>query len=640
MHRIDWKPPPYSQRAERTSSCRPFKTMRDYGMRHRNPASAIGLGTLLAMAMGISCSATGARNDGDAAKPGAGSTGAGGGQGGSGLAGLGGNIFGGNDACAGPFCSTDKTQVIACDNTILETCTNRTACAQGACVNACDAARATKSSVGCEYYAVYTDAQQWGPEACFVAFVANTSADPAHLEVTFEGASLDVGAFAKIPQGAGSALTYGAFDAAAGLQAGEVAILFLTGDPDSEVPCPVPAAVPAAQVSGTSRGEAFRITADVPVVAYQMLPYGGGSAAITGATLLLPTSAWDLNYIGVNAYASSDVAFTNTGMALVAAEDDTTITILPKVALVGGTGVVGSAANDPVSYTMFAGQVLQISQPEELTGSPIQSDKPIGLWAAHPCLNVPLDAAYCDHAEQQIPPVRAMGNRYAAVSYRQRSSVPESPIWRVIGAVDGTELTYDPPTAGPATLNLGDAAEFTSTQPFVVSSQDTEHPFLLVTYMSGSTTVVEGYGDADFVRITAADQYLSRYVFFTDPTYPETNLVVVRRKGKSGFSDVTLDCAGVLTDWTPIGASGDFEYTRTDLVRHNFEPQGSCNNGRREMTSEGPFGLWVWGWGTPETSEGICFSELGTFTCNVSYGYPAGENVVPINDVVVPPVPD
>ena len=80
----------------------------------------------------------------------------------------------------------------------------------------------------------------------------------------------------------------------------------------------------------------------------------------------------------------------------------------------------------------------------------------------------------------------------------------------------------------------------------------------------------------------------------------------------------------------PVGSSGEYEMVRTDLVRHNFQPQGACDNGRHEMTSDEPFGLWIWGWGTPETD---------IFTENVSYGYPAGENVVPINDVVVPPVP-
>jgi hypothetical protein len=149
---------------------------------------------------------------------------------------------------------------------------------------------------------------------------------------------------------------------------------------------------------------------------------------------------------------------------------------------------------------------------------------------------------------------------------------------------------------------------------------------LLFNYMTGSTVVSSGYGDPDFVRSVPPGQYLDRYVFFTDVTYPETNLVVVRRHGGA---DVTLDCAGVLGGFTPIGAS-QYEYARVDLVRHDFAPQGGCNTGRREMSSADPFGLWVWGWGTPETA---------TYTADVSYGYPAGERVAPINGVSVPPIP-
>ena len=46
------------------------------------------------------------------------------------------------------------------------------------------------------------------------------------------------------------------------------------------------------------------------------------------------------------------------------------------------------------------------------------------------------------------------------------------------------------------------------------------------------------------------------------------------------------------------------------------------------MKSAAPFGLAVWGWGTPETT---------WFTNDVSYGYAAGENIAPINDVVLVP---
>ena len=70
--------------------------------------------------------------------------------------------------------------------------------------------------------------------------------------------------------------------------------------------CPpgvTPAVVGDAALHGTGIGTAFHISTNVPVVAYQMLPYGGGSARVTGATLLLPTNVWDTNYVAANAYS-------------------------------------------------------------------------------------------------------------------------------------------------------------------------------------------------------------------------------------------------------------------------------------------------------------------------------------------------
>jgi hypothetical protein len=154
----------------------------------------------------------------------------------------------------------------------------------------------------------------------------------------------------------------------------------------------------------------------------------------------------------------------------------------------------------------------------------------------------------------------------------------------------------------------------------------------MLEYMSSAqslpaTSFGQGYGDPDVVRAVATPQWPTGYVFFTDPTYPETDLVVVRKKGTAGFADVTLDCAGTLSGWTAIDQADTFELTRVDLVRHDFEPQGNCDNGRHEASSKEPFGLTVWGWGTPETTP---------TTGYVSYGYPAGENLSAINTVVVP----
>ena len=106
---------------------------------------------------------------------------------------------------------------------------------------------------------------------------------------------------------------------------------------------------------------------------------------------------------------------------------------------------------------------------------------------------------------------------------------------------------------------------------------------------------------------------MSHYVFFTDPTYGYTNLVVVR---SLGGPPVMLDCiSDALTGWLPIGTH--YEYTRVD-VQLDGTKLGNCDNGRHEMSSAGPFGLTVWGW------------DLA-----VAYAYPAGAAVRPINSVIV-----
>jgi hypothetical protein len=549
-----------------------------------------------------------------------------------------------SDQCKPYRCAEDHKSVIDCNGALIRACDFSEMCAGEQCLPACEASRELHTSVGCEYYPVVMGASKWTQayRGCFAVTIANTWTLPVKLQVDRKGVSLDPSTFAYQPEGTGTKLQYKPFDASKGLQPGEVAILFLSGPPDPPVPNTVSADCPfgvtaattdMVQVEGTGLGEAFHITTDYPVVAYQMLPYGAGSAGIAGASLLLPTSVWDTNYVAVNAYGGSTAATFDTSPSLniVAMEDGTEVKLLPGVDVVGGNKIPAAAKNTVLAFTLNKGQFAQITQPTELTGSPIETSKPVGLMAGHECMFIPTNVKFCDHAEQQIPPVKALGHEYVAVPFRPRTTAPEKMPWRIIGGVDGTNLAFEPASVhGPKLIGRGEVLEFTSDVPFIVKSQDPEHPFILTGYMSGSVQVKEGYGDPDFVRMVPPQQYLQRYVFFTDPTFPETNLVMVRPKGEKGFADVKLDCAGVIDDWTPIGAGGEYEFARIDLVRHDFEPQNGCDNGYHQISSNVPFGLWVWGWGTPETS---------VYSQNVSYGYPAGENVVQLNNVTIPSIP-
>jgi hypothetical protein len=541
-------------------------------------------------------------------------------------------------ACSNFSCSDDLGEVL-CDGEFVESCGDGTYCIDGACtpLTACEAAELFKGSEGCEFWAVKTELIGEATGTCFAAFVANMSDQPAHIGVEYNGSVLPVAAFTRIPSGQGQAITYSPYDEVAGLPPNEVAILFLSRAAGGQlVDCPVPAGVPQeTHVVGTGRGHAFNITTDQPVAAYQILPYGGGSAAATSATLMLPTSVWDVNYVAINAYQKSQAAAEAEPLfAVVADEDATTVTLDPKVAVVGGGGVAGGPAGTPIVYMMNRGETLQFRQVEELTGSPLIADKRVGVFGGATCLNVPVSEIACDGAHQQIPPIKALGSTYPAVRYRNRAGQEESPPWRLVGVVDNTTLTYMPskPPGAPDSLSLGQVAEFTSPGQFVVSSQDADHPFYMAAYMTGGLPL-NGTGDPEWVNVIPSAQFLDKYVLFTDPTYPETNFVVIRRKVDGAFSDVTLGCAGALGGWQPIDA--DHEFMRIDLVTGNFQNVGNCSNGRHELTSSGPFGVTVWGWGSTATG-GIFLNDPG-YSQYVSYAYPAGAGLRAINDVMVIP---
>jgi hypothetical protein len=555
-----------------------------------------------------------------------------------------------------------------------QTCTGEE-CGAG-CVNPCQDTLGQDTSNGCEFFALEADVTQEAEGVCFAVFVVNQwkTGEPARIQVERNGATLPIEQFTRIPVGTGTNVQYVPYSEAAGLAKDQIAIMFLSRDPAAAndptpsspralASCPagvVPAVVGDAATHGTGRGRAFHIKTTVPVVAYQMLPYGAGRARVTGATLLFPTNVWDKNYIAANAYTAATRIQSDRAaptLAIVAQNDATHVTISPTSAIVPGGGIAGSPANVPITYTINRGEYVQFTQVAELTGSPILADAPVAVIGGSTLMDIPVSRDRADSAHQMLPPVRALGNEYLAVRYRSRDTRAEESVpWRLVGAVSGTTLTYEParPTGAPTTLAARQLAEFNSPGPFVVRSQDAAHPFYFASYMTGGATFGPppgGIGDPEFVNVVSPSQYLPRYTFFTDPTYPETNLVVTRmRDPQTGtFPEVSLDCAGTLGNWRAVGTSGRYEFTRIDLSTGDFVGQNGCNNGVHTMVgsfpvdagaSEPKIGLTVWGWGNnvtwPPDDDPAVDETNPKQTRWVSYGYPAGANLKRLNSVVVP----
>jgi hypothetical protein len=543
---------------------------------------------------------------------------------------------GGSSGCD-VHCSADLHNVLDCNNNLVKACPADQGCgASGVCVAPCESAKINGSTIGCEFYSVVPGPEYETRGSCFAALLANTWSSPITITADYGGKPLDVSSLARTPMGSGQSINYVPL-ANGQLAPGDVAILFLSSSPSGDiyyVGCPggvTPGLQSDPAVDKTGMGSAFHITTSAPVIAYDIYPYGGAASFVSSATLLIPTPAWGTNYIAADAYeADGNLEFVNGDpfIQIVAAEDGTTVTISPTAAIVGGGGVKGTGQGQPQTYTMSKGQVIQFLQTAELAGSPISSDKPISVWGGNACMNIPVGVGACDSGHQQLLPVKALGSEYLGVRYRDRASgANESPPWTLIGAVNGTSLTYDPapPAGAPLLINSGQALTFNANDAFTVSSQDAQHPFYMAGHMSGALAIGNNPnddGDPEYVNVVPPQQYLSQYLFLTDPTYRNTHLVFTRQKAADKtFKDVNLDCLGVVGGWQPVGSAGKFEFARVDLVLDG-NPNGACNNGVHTAKSDVPFGLTVWGWDT-----------------TVSYAYPAGMSVQPINTVVVPPTP-
>lgn len=550
------------------------------------------------------------------------------------------------DACNHLTCSRDLKSVLrGCEGaqTVVETCAADQGCGDGHCIPACDAAATSKGSLGCEFATLPPDDRKLNSGDCFVAMIANTWDQPVTLTAELGTAPLDISKSVYAATKVGSDTTYTRIDGP--IMPRQVGLVFLSEATDSVTAsegtrCPrdvVPAYAQIPTVAGTNVTRAFHLKTSAPVSAYSIWPYGGAPSQVPTATLLLPTSSWGTNYLAVSAASitvdksygnpQQSVGVANRTLQIVANQDGTEVRMLPTVDISPLGGVHGAKHGEPTTYSLSRGQVLQINQSTDLTGSPIESNKPVGVFGGSECVNFPVTYPYCDLTQQQIIPVSQWGHDYALVPNRPRignENARDLVPWSFVGAADGTVLTYDParPVGAPETLAAGERAVFITDQLVSVRSQDDAHPFQVSTYMTGSAYGAL-LGDPDFVNVVPSAQFLDRYVFFADFTFSDTSVTLVRRKTAKGFSPVKLDCAGEVTGWKPLGTTGEYEFVWLALTEshtpHKLDATHTCGYGLNVAESDGPFGITVWG-----------------IDLYASYGFPGGTGSRPITSIQIP----
>lgn len=534
-------------------------------------------------------------------------------------------------SCEGTLrCGRDlRTVVDGCDESkVITECPADQGCADGKCVPAC--AVGMSSTMGCEFVPLQPPPESLSIGSCFAAVLANAWEIPARIEAEYDGKPLDVTSSIRIMRADGTINEPFTGE----LLPGEVAVLFLSEQASGflSIACPdgvTPAMRQVTAQTGTRRGSTFRIKTTAPVSAYSVYPFAGSAGQGTSSTMLLPVASWKTDYVVTSPwemrYYQTERLHPTT--QIVAAEDETEVTLIGSVHVLPGVDVESAEKGNAKTYRLKRGEQIQFFQEQDLTGSRIGSNKPIGVYVGHQAMAIPTGMTCCgDSSQTALFPVKTWGREYAVVPHRSRRAkeAPEDYLFRITAAVDGTVLTYEPsaPKEAPLSLAAGQSVMFTSQAPFVVKSQDRDHPVAVFSYMTGEEFAqAQGFqGDPEFVPVVPSEQYLGKYVFLVDTTHANSQLVIVRaRENGKEFAPVSLDCAGVLEDWTPLGASGEYEYTRVWLTKEK-KPQtvgsGTCGAGRHVVESAGAVGITVWGTAP-----------------YASYGYPGGGALRTLNAV-------
>jgi len=408
-------------------------------------------------------------------------------------------------------------------------------------------------------------------------------------------------------------------------------------------------------VDGSMLGpRAWHIVSNLPVVAYQFNPLENVHVYSNDASMLMPANAAGRKYmvIGYPQRAGGQPQYvTIVGIS----KSDTTVKVTPTATIRAGTGMTEMPADQEYTFTLKQYDVLNLdtkSDFSDLTGTVIEADHAVTVYSGNVCENVPLEICEsghckyepsspscssdsdcqiigaCDHMEQQLFPLKAVGKEYLVSKSWDRGKAPD--LVRVLAVEDQTNIQISPHVTPIPTLNKGKHFDFEISESVLLSS---DKPFMVAKFLEGEDAPGAGHdrcksgllgkhcgglfglfgkschddsdcsddaniGDPAFILAVPVEQYRKNYVFLVPTKYAENYVNIVTTQG----ANVTLDGAVVSNSGFQVVAGSNYVVARKPM-----------SEGSHSIRSDQPMGIVVYGWDH-----------------YVSYGYPGGMNIAAI----------
>jgi hypothetical protein len=535
-------------------------------------------------------------------------------------------------------------------------------CDGSGCTNACALARANRSYVGCEYWAVDLDnavvdignaaAQQ------FAVVLSNPSPLPAQVRILVSeaGQQKEVAARTVAP---------GALEA----------ILLPPREVDGSPPGQFNAGGGTALTPG-----AYKIESTAPIVAYQFNPLANAGVFSNDASLLIPTSALaadaksetGASYLVLGwpqTIATTSDPRTNFGidlrafLTIVATRSSTQVKVRLGADIVGDSAgrVPARKRGETLELTLEPFDVLNLETAgfgADFSGTRVEASRPVAVFSGAEAADVPdfldLSERRCcaDHLEEQLFPLPTLGTTFIALASASRSQAlkdagativarAEADYFRLLGAgeLSSVRTSLPPPldqlaVSGSKPLQLRSERDFTvqSAEPLIVGQ------FLASQEDAGISPALPG-GDPSFILLPPVEQFRKEYLFLTPDKYAFDFIAVATPAGNK----ITLDGRPLVDGWSPglgmklrctrsavgkLRRPGDKHDTEFEAVKCQLSfpkvlpdksppdnlARGEQDDGVHRLVAEQPVGLVVYG-----------------FDAFVSYGYPGGTDLALIN---------
>jgi hypothetical protein len=311
----------------------------------------------------------------------------------------------------------------------------------------------------------------------------------------------------------------------------------------------LPNAAHSGWTAGRVLNNAVRVSAPDELVAYLV----NRATATSDAGMALPVDALGTSYIvttyrGSNAHSGDRAEF-----LVVAPFDGTTVTITPTASLLIPAPGTNAPPNVPFQITLTRGQGFRgeaVFSTADLTGTVIESNRPIAVLNGNLCTNIPTTTVACDHIFEVAHPVRSWGTSALVANLPNR---PGGSIYRIVASVNGTVVSRD--GAAQATLNRGQLLEvgpLTGSHLFTASQ-----PIFVTQFMTGQGSPGAISGDPAMVNAIPPDQYLQAYTFSTVSGGQFSSHFLTLISPDAAIGSVRLDGAPIAAgQFSPITGTG------------------------------------------------------------------------------------